>query len=93
MWPLAALTGDRINGFFYKEMYGRFAGPKKVAVITRLPVFLRWPKVVVPHFFLFIHSFLSFIHFFQTIGAAFGAKKVTVGNKCVTLGIWVNLFI
>ena len=21
--------------FFYKEMYGRFAGPKKVAVITR----------------------------------------------------------
>ena len=29
MWPLAVLTGDRINGFFYKEMYGRFAGPKK----------------------------------------------------------------
>ena len=26
----------RINGsgFFYKEMYGRFAGPKNVAVIT-----------------------------------------------------------
>ena len=28
MWPLAVLTGDRIKGFFYKEMYGRFAGPK-----------------------------------------------------------------
>lgn len=24
----------------------------------------------------------------NTIGAAFGAKKVTVANKCVTLGIW-----
>lgn len=24
----------------------------------------------------------------NTIGAAFGAKKITVGNKCVTLGIW-----
>ena len=29
MWPLAVLMGDCINGFFYKEMYGRFAGPKK----------------------------------------------------------------
>ena len=31
MWPLAVLTGDRINGFFflYKKMHGRFAGPKK----------------------------------------------------------------
>ena len=28
--------------------------------------------------------------FYQTIGAAFGAKKITVGNKCVTLGIWVS---
>ena len=36
MWSLAVLTGDRINGFFYKEMYGRFAGPKKkLAVIKR----------------------------------------------------------
>ena len=26
----------RVNGgVFYKEMYGRFAGPKNVAVITR----------------------------------------------------------
>ena len=31
MWPLAVLT----EVFFYKEMYGRFAGPKNVAVITR----------------------------------------------------------
>ena len=29
MWPLAVLTGDCINGFFYKETYGHFAGPKK----------------------------------------------------------------
>ena len=36
MWPLAVLTRDSINVFFfYKEMYGRFAGPKKVAVKTR----------------------------------------------------------
>ena len=28
LWPLAVLTGDCINGSFYKEMYGRFAGPK-----------------------------------------------------------------
>ena len=34
MWPLAVLRGDGINEFFLKEMYGRFAGPKKVAVIT-----------------------------------------------------------
>lgn len=35
-----------------------------------------------------------FLYLQQTIGAAFGAKKVTVGNKCVTLGIWVSyLFI
>ena len=36
LWPLAVLTGDRINeGFFYKRMYGRFAGHKKMAAITR----------------------------------------------------------
>ena len=30
MCPLAVLTSDRINrGVFYKEMYDRFAGPKK----------------------------------------------------------------
>ena len=29
MWSLAVLTGDPIDGFFYKVMYGRFAGPKK----------------------------------------------------------------
>ena len=30
MWSLALLTGDGINGgFFCKEMYGRFAEPKK----------------------------------------------------------------
>ena len=28
MWPLAVLAGGRINEgfFFYKKMYGRFAG-------------------------------------------------------------------
>ena len=25
MWPLAVLRGDRINGVFHKEMYGRFS--------------------------------------------------------------------
>ena len=36
MCLLVALMGDHINGFFYKEMYGCFAGPKKkVAVIMR----------------------------------------------------------
>ena len=36
MWPLAVLTGNRINGFFFnKETYGRFVGPKKLAVTTR----------------------------------------------------------
>ena len=29
MWPLAVLTRESINVFFYEEMYGRFAGPKK----------------------------------------------------------------
>ena len=29
MWPLAVLMGDHINGIFYKEMYGHFAGPIK----------------------------------------------------------------
>ena len=33
MWPLAVLTGDRM------EMFGRFAG-LKMGVISRLP---RWP--------------------------------------------------
>ena len=37
MWPLAVSTGDRINRVFFsnKEIYGRSAGPKKLAVITR----------------------------------------------------------
>ena len=31
MWLLAVLTGDRINGGlqFVRNLYGRFAGPKK----------------------------------------------------------------
>ena len=37
IWPLAVLTGDRINRVFFsnKEIYGRFARPKKLAIITR----------------------------------------------------------
>ena len=27
-WPLTVLTGDRINGIFYRRMYDHFAGPK-----------------------------------------------------------------
>ena len=42
MWPLAVLTGDRINGFFFlnQKKYGAavWRGRKKVAAITR------WPK-------------------------------------------------
>ena len=29
MWPLAVLMVTTLTGFFSKEMYGRFAGPKK----------------------------------------------------------------
>ena len=44
MWPLAVLTGDRINGFFYKEMYERFAGPKKKTSRDKeVTVLSRWP--------------------------------------------------
>lgn len=34
------------------------------------------------------HRFNDNVPYQNTIGAAFGAKKVTVANKCVTLGIW-----
>ena len=37
MWPLAMLTGNRINEGYYKIMYGSFANcqvKKKVAVMT-----------------------------------------------------------
>ena len=43
MWPLAALTG-----FSFKKMFGRFAGTKKVAVITR------WPYGEVPLYKIFV---------------------------------------
>ena len=43
MWPLAVLTGDRINGGFYKEMYGRFGGRKKSGRNNKLTVLTRWP--------------------------------------------------
>ena len=39
MWPLAVLTGDRINGFFLKSekvWRGRLAGPKKSDRITEV---------------------------------------------------------
>ena len=36
MWLLAVLMGDCINRFFYKKMFGRFAGlQKKLAIIER----------------------------------------------------------
>ena len=42
---LAVLTGDRINEvfFFYKKMYGRFAGPKKSGRYNKVTVLPRWP--------------------------------------------------
>ena len=44
MWLLTVLMGDRINGVFYKEMYGRFAGLKKSGCNNEVTVFI---KVVV----------------------------------------------
>ena len=38
VWPLAVLTG-----FFYKEMYGRFARPKKTGRNNKVTVLPRWP--------------------------------------------------
>ena len=29
---IGRINGDHINGFFSREMYGRFAGPQKEAV-------------------------------------------------------------
>ena len=43
MWPLAILTGERINGVFYREMYGRFAGPKNSGRNNEVTVLPRWP--------------------------------------------------
>ena len=42
IWPL--LTGDRINqGFFYKKMYGRFAGRlKRSGGNNEMTVLTRW---------------------------------------------------
>ena len=42
MWRLAVLTGDRINGFFFKENYGRFAGPKKSGRNNKVTILTRW---------------------------------------------------
>ena len=42
MWPLAVLTRDSINVFFYKEMYGRFDGPKKSGRNSEVTVLPRW---------------------------------------------------
>ena len=40
MWLLAILMGDRIRVFFfYKNMYGFFEGPKKLAIIMRRPYY------------------------------------------------------
>ena len=38
MWPLAVLTGDRINGFFFciRKCMAVLPGRKKLVVITRV---------------------------------------------------------
>ena len=41
MGPLAILTGDCINRFFF--MYGHFAGQKKCDRNIEVPVLPRWP--------------------------------------------------
>ena len=38
MWPLTVLTG-----FYYKEIYGRFAGTKKSGRNNEVAVLTRWP--------------------------------------------------
>ena len=38
MWPLAVLTA-----FYYKEIYGRFAGTKKSGCNNEVAVLTRWP--------------------------------------------------
>ena len=44
MSPLAVLTGDHINnGFFYKKMFGHFAGPKKSSHDNEVTILPRWP--------------------------------------------------
>ena len=37
-----------------------------------------------------VHVSMSFLLVFQTIGAAFGAKKIEVDGKNLTMGIWVR---
>ena len=41
MWLLTVLMGDHINGVFYKEMYGRFAGLKKSGCNNEVTVFTK----------------------------------------------------
>ena len=48
MWPLAILTGERINGVFYREMYSRFVGPKNSGRNNEVTVLPRWPLGGVP---------------------------------------------
>ena len=43
MWPLAALTG-----FYYKKIYGHFAGTKKRGRTNKVAVLTRWPLGGVP---------------------------------------------
>ena len=43
MWPEAILTGEPINGFFFKEMYGCFARPKKTGSNNEATILTRWP--------------------------------------------------
>ena len=41
---VAVLTGDRIIGFFFKKMYGRFFRDKKIGRINnKTTVSARWP--------------------------------------------------
>ena len=70
MWPLAILTGDCINAFFfYKEMYGRFAGPKKGAVITRWLYHWGGRKA----------GFHSIVNLFQIWSTPAGYEELAVG--------------
>ena len=44
-------------GFFYKEIYGRFAGPKKTGSDNEVTILPRWPYGRVSLYFVFVPLF------------------------------------
>ena len=45
MWPLAAITGDRTNGFFFlRKCVAFFPGQKRKTCNKKVTVGPRWPQ-------------------------------------------------